>query len=189
MLRLLLTESMLVAIGGGALGVCTMLVLLGLIMSRGNSDSRFYDLSIHSGVLLEAGAVTLLAGFFAGIAPALYETRRLHANPLRAASTDRVRQRSRHALVIFEIAVTVALFVVTGAVIDGYRRTMTIDIGFNTHPLLTARVERRDGVRSPEILERLRTMPGVASVAPGRRCRWPPRVSGNRWRSQRAARR
>jgi putative ABC transport system permease protein len=167
LLRLLLTESVLVAIAGGLLGLCTMFALLGLILSRGNGDSRFYDLSIHSGVLLESAAVTLLAGFFAGIAPALYETRRLQANPLRAVSSDRVRQRWRHALVIFEIAVTVALLVVTGVMIDGYRRTMITDIGFDTHPLLSVRVERNRGVRSAEMLDLLRAMPGVASVAAG----------------------
>ena len=55
-----------------------------------------------------------LTGLVAGVGPALLETRRLHGNPMRTmASSDRVRQRWRHALVVIEIAVTVALLVVT----------------------------------------------------------------------------
>jgi putative ABC transport system permease protein len=165
LLRLLLTESLLVAITGGLLGVCTTLGLLGLLASRGGGDAGFYDLSVQPRVLIQAVAITLFAGLIAGLAPALYETRRLHANPLRAVSSDRVRQRWRHGLVIFEITVTVALLVVTAAMVDGYRRNMSADMGFDPHPLVSARIERTAGVRIAEMLDRLRDTPGIASVA------------------------
>ena len=74
----------------------------------------FFDLSIDARIFLQTAVIALVTGIAAGIAPALYETRRLHTNPLRTiATSDRVRQRWRHALVVFEIAVTIALLVVT----------------------------------------------------------------------------
>ena len=112
--------------------------------------------------------MTLLTGLLAGIAPALYETRRLQANPLRLlASSDRVRQRWRHALVVLEIAVTVALMVVAGAQIDASRRVLAADVGFDLAPLLTARVENPAGVDTGRVLDSVRRLPGVEAAAAG----------------------
>jgi len=100
-----------------------------------------------------------------GLAPALYETRRLEGNPLRALPVDRVRQRWRHALAIMEVALTMALLVVAGAMIDGYYRNISFNMGFPTGALLTARVENPAGVQVTQILERLNSLPGIARVA------------------------
>ena len=79
-------------------------------------------------------------GSLAGVAPALYETRRLHTNPLRAmAGSDRVRQRWRSALVVLEITVTVALLVQTASMVDGYLRTRRARWVIDTRPLLDRR--------------------------------------------------
>jgi putative ABC transport system permease protein len=163
--RSLLTESILLAAIGGALGVCVTLALRGWVVSLGG-DSAFFNFSLDRGIFAWTAAVTLLTGIAAGIAPAVYETRRLHANPLRAmAGSDRVRQRWRNALVVLEITVTVALLVVTTAMIDGYRRQTRGLMGFDTHPLLNARVENPKGVPTAQVLDIVRRIPGVASVA------------------------
>jgi hypothetical protein len=110
--------------------------------------------------------ITLLTGVIAGIAPALYETRRLQTNPLRVLSgSDRVRQRWRNALVVMEITVTVALLVETAAMVDGYQRTRAARLGYDTGPLLNARVENPKGVPVPEVLEVFENLPGVAAAA------------------------
>jgi len=119
--RSLLMESTIIAAAGGALGVAVALVLRAIVAR--SSDAVFLDLSLDPGVLARVMLITLTAGLVTGLAPALYETRQLHANPLRALrGSDRVRQRMRHGLVVFEIAVTFALLVVTTSMIDGYRR-------------------------------------------------------------------
>jgi predicted permease len=164
--RGLLTESVLVALAAGALGVCAAFMLRGWVIRSGGESTALYDLSVNPVILLQAIGIAFATGIITGIAPALYETRRLHANPLRALdSSDRVRQRWRHALVVLEIAVTVALLVVTASLIDGYRRARTADLGFTTAPLLSARVENPAGVRVPEILELVNRLPGVAAAA------------------------
>jgi ABC-type antimicrobial peptide transport system permease subunit len=76
-----------------------------------------------------------------------------------------VRQRSRHALVVFEISVTVALLVVATMGLDNYRRMIDPDLGFSIHPLVRANVQHPDGVAVRPVLDALRQIPGVASAA------------------------
>jgi predicted permease len=163
--RLLLTESVVVASLGGILGVCCTFALRGLIV-RSGGEIPFYDLSIDPRVLVQIAVITLLTGMTAGLAPALYETRRMQINPLRAmGGPDRVRQRWRSALVVFEISVTVALLVVTTSMINGYLVARRAQMGYPTRPLLSARVDNPAGVPTARILEVIESLPGVAAAA------------------------
>lgn len=162
--RMLLTESLLVAIAGGALGIAATFAIHRVILRNAQTLAMF-DASIHGDVLAGALLVTLLTGVLTGIAPALYETRRLQANPLAVAASDRVRQRWRHALVVTEIAATVALLVVAGTMVDAYRRTLSADLGFQTRSLLGVGVENPKGVVVGPVLELMKRQPGVADVA------------------------
>ena len=164
--RALLTEATLIALGSGLLGVCFTFALRGIVLRRTTGDVGFFDLSIDPSVLIASAIITLAAGLAVGLAPALYETRGLHANPLTTmASSDRVRQRWRHALVVVEITITVALLVEVGAMIDGYQRQTAAQLGFLTRPLLTARVENGGGVSEARVVEALRRLPEVESAA------------------------
>jgi putative ABC transport system permease protein len=162
--RSLLTESVVIASLGGALGICVVLAMRGWIVSRGGAG--FFDLTIDPSVLLQTMVIALTTGVLAGLAPALYETRTLHGNPLRLiVGSDRVRQRLRHSLVIFEISVTVALLVVTSSMVNGYLRTLDAQAGYSTHSLVAARVENNGGVAVTELVDVFRAVPGVASAA------------------------
>jgi len=166
--RALVTESVLLAAVGGAFGICATYALRGIIVRRSVPGNflAFFDLSIDPHVLVESMLITLAAGIVAGLAPALYETRRLHANPLNAlASPDATRQRLRHALVVLEITVTIALLVETGAMIGGYQRSLSADMGFDRRPLFVARVENGAGLQAAETLDLVSHVPGVASAA------------------------
>jgi predicted permease len=164
--RSLLTESVLLAIIGGIAGVAATLALRGWTVSRAGAAVSFFNLSIDPIIFVWTAVITVATGIVAGLAPALYETRRLHTNPLRAlAGSDRLRQRWRNALVVFEITVTVSLLVVTTAVVDGYRRARHAEMGYDTHPLLTAQVENPRGVPVARVLDVLRKLPGVAAAA------------------------
>jgi predicted permease len=163
--RALLTESVVIAAIGGALGVCFTFALRGWVVRTGGLV-RFFDLSIEPAVLLQTAAIAVLTGMAAGLAPALYETRRLQVNPLRAmAGSDRVRQRWRSALVVFEITVTIALLVVTASMIGGYLRASRVQLGYATDRLMSARADNPAGVPTARILEVLAALPGVESVA------------------------
>lgn len=164
--RALVTESVVIASFGGLLGICATMALLGLMVRNGGPYLRLYDLSIDPRILFQSVLITIFTGVVAGIGPALLETRRLHGNPMRTlSSSDRVRQRWRHALVVMEIAVTVALLVLTGSMITIYRDQLTQDVGYRTHPLIAMRVENSGGVPISRILGIVKQMPGVAAVA------------------------
>jgi predicted permease len=162
----LLTESVLIASCGGALGIVATYALRGLIIRRAGPLVAFFDLTIPWTVLIQGILLTVMTGVIAGLAPALNETRRLQLNPLNALRTsERVRQRWRHALVVFEIAVTMALLVVATMGVDNYRRAINPDFGFLSHRLMTVTVQHLDGIATPQVLDSLRQLPGVASVA------------------------
>jgi predicted permease len=164
--RALVTESVVIATLGGLVGVCATMALRGLMVRNGGPFLRLYDLSIDPRILFQSVLITILAGVVSGIGPALLETRRLHGNPMRTlSSSDRVRQRWRHSLVVMEIAVTVALLVITGSMVTIYRDQLRQDVGFRTHPLIAMRVENSSGVPTSRILEVVKQMTGVAAVA------------------------
>jgi predicted permease len=164
--RALLAESVVIAALGGALGTGVTLSLVRIIAANAGGDARFFDLSIEPRILVEAMLITVLSGIVSGIGPAWLETRRLHANPMRTLMTsDRVRQRWRHALVVMEIAVTVALFVVAGGLLGSYQRQLFRDTGFNPHPLIALRVENAGGVPTSRVVDAIARIPGVAAVS------------------------
>jgi predicted permease len=159
--RSLLTESVAIAVCGACLGAGVTVGLNALIAFRAGGGA-FFDLSVDWGIMLQAAAIALGAGVITGILPALHETRRLNLNPLRVlAGSDRARQRWRHALVVAEITMTIALLVVTSAMIDGYFRVARSDLGFATASLMTARVENPAGVSIEPLTAVLSSMPGV----------------------------
>ena len=164
--KALLTESVLIATCGGLLGIAVIYALLGIIVNRAGPLVAFFDLSMDWGVLFQGMLLTLMTGMVAGVAPALYETRRLDVNPLNTLrASERVRQRWRHALVVFEITVTVALLVVATMGVDNYRRQQDPDMGFSQKPLMAATVQHLDGVAIETVLDAVRQLPGVASVS------------------------
>jgi predicted permease len=165
-IQALLTESVLVAAVGAVLGACVTYALRGWIVHRGLAQVRFFDLSIDIGVLAQTATIAILAGIVTGIIPAFYETRRLQANPFRAAaSMDRVRQRWRDGLVVLEITLTVALLVVTSSMISGYQSALGRQMGFSSRPLMMARVVNPSGVQTLQIVDELTRVPGVAAAA------------------------
>jgi putative ABC transport system permease protein len=164
--RALLTEAVLLAAAGGALGIAATFALRGILVYRARVPLSLFDLSIDPWLYVQAAVITLASGIVAGLLPALYETRRLHANPLKSlAASDRVRQRWRHALVVVEITVTIALLVETGGMIDGYHRTIDADMGFDRRPLLAAQVENTRGLHVAAMLDVVARMPGVSAAA------------------------
>jgi putative ABC transport system permease protein len=164
--RALVTEAVLLAAAGGTLGIAATFALRGILVRRAGVSLSLFDLSIDPSLYLQSALITLAAGIAAGLLPALHETRRLHANPLNAlAASDRVRQRWRHALVVVEITVTIALLVETGGMINGYQRSIDADLGFDRRPLVAAQVENTRRLHVAAMLDVVTRMPGVSAAA------------------------
>jgi len=163
-IRALVAESVVLALCAGALGLCVTFALRGILVSR--TTDLLLNLSIDPALFLQSAIITIVTGVVAGIGPALFETRRLHVEPLRGiATSDSLRQRWSHALVVLEITVTLALLGVTSTMVEGYQRGRNPELGFSAGPLLTAWVMREDGIPAARLMEALDAMPGVGAVA------------------------
>ena len=180
LVRQMLTESLLLALGGAAVGVMGAWWGVHLLASAKSLPIPLANpVEIDGAVLLFATAVSVIAGLLFGLAPALQNSERGLNQELRAGaqsviSTSGARGRLRDALVVAEIAMTVALLVGAGLLLRSFSRLRNADIGVNPDNVLTAFInlpETRYETLSKRrlffdaLLERVRGTPGVKDAA------------------------
>jgi len=174
MVRQLLTESVLLATLGAALG--TLLAIWGVmfVVSRlPEGIPRLQEAQVDTTAMLFTLAVSLLTGLLFGLAPALQASRPSLTEGLKEGdrgSSGR-RQRLRSVLVVGEVTLTLTLLVGAGLLIQSFRRVLQVDPGFKAQNLLTMQVSvnNPDGQQVANFFEQLqqnvRSLPGVMSVA------------------------
>jgi putative ABC transport system permease protein len=143
--RHLLAESVLLGIAGAAGGLLLASNLLPLMLHLvGPTLPRADAIAIDGRVLLFTLAVGLVAPALAGLAPALAASRVDIRDALseagRGAAGGRRHRRARSALVVIEIAVTLALLVGAGLLLRSFARLQQVSPGFNPDRLLVADV-------------------------------------------------
>ena len=145
--RQLLTESVLLAVTGGALGLVLARWSLAGIQALGSrSVPRLHEITIHGDVLLFTLVISVACGLLFGLAPALRVSRLdLHDNlkdTARAASgASALWARGpsmRGLLVMAELALSVMLLIDAGLLIRSFARLQRVPPGFNTSNMLTA---------------------------------------------------
>jgi predicted permease len=175
--RQCLTESAVLALGGGALGIG--LATAGLrpfITFWPGSLPRADEVALDWRVLLFALAVSIASGLVFGLAPALRVPVRGLEHVLRAgARTVAGSSRRLHgAFVVSELVLAVMLLVSAGMLGRTLLHLSSLDPGVNLHNVLTARVALSPATLAdpgriraawPELLARLRAVPGVQAVA------------------------
>ena len=174
-LRQLLTESVVLALIGGALGVGLAYVGVSALGALGTADlPRATSVRIDGTVLAYAFAVSTVAGVLFGLLPAIRATSRNLQGVLRAGSRGSVGnagQRLRGALVVAEVALAVILVVGAGLAMKSFARLLEVNPGFNPKNVLAVRLGipyDRYGDRVPQyydaLLTRLAAVPGVEAV-------------------------
>ncbi len=132
--RQLLTESVLMALMGGVLGVILATQGLHLLKAALPADTpRLADAHIDWRVLAFTGGLAVLTGLLFGLAPALYSSRAALARSLNAASRGAgasVSHRLRSALAIAEVALAVLLVIAAGLLIRSFVALCTSIPGF-----------------------------------------------------------
>jgi putative ABC transport system permease protein len=177
--RQVLTESLLLALGGGVVGLLFAWWLTDLIVKFGPDNvPRLNEVSLNPRALGFTLLASLLAGVLFGLAPALQSLRLDLTGALKesgrasgAAGADGARIRS--ALVILETSLAVVLLVGAGLLINSFLRLLRVPPGFNPEGVVIARTSL-PAARYPEAergkavyrqaLERLAALPGVQSV-------------------------
>jgi putative ABC transport system permease protein len=175
----LITESLLLAIAGGLLGIgigYTMLQALVAIMPRGTLPDEA-DLHLNLPVLIFTLAATTLAGLLFGSAPAWYASRVDPGDALKEGNRTGVgagRHRLRQTLVIGEFALALALLAGAGLAIHSFLNLLRVDLGLRTDHVLTFYLPVPDSrPKDPEkiiayykqMLFSVSAVPGVTSVS------------------------
>jgi predicted permease len=179
LIRQLLTESLILAVAGGALGVglayWSVQVVLALVPAHTIPDES--EIRLNAPVLVFALAVSAITSMLFGLAPALHACTSELANALREAGrglSGGARQALlRKSLVIGEVAFSLVLLVGAGLMIRTFVAVQNVDLGFRTDRLLVMRVPLSER-RYPDtehrvaffqrIYEQLKAVPGVVAV-------------------------
>jgi putative ABC transport system permease protein len=177
-IRQLLTESLLLAILGGALGMLLALWATDLLVGlSGGEIPRLGAISVDGRMLGFTALVSLLTGIIFGLAPALEASRpdlNVSLKEGGRVSTGGGRQRFRRALIISEVALSLVLLVGAGLMMKSFWRLQHVELGFNPENLLTmdlslpqTRYAERGqaALFQQRLVERIAALPGVASAA------------------------
>ncbi len=175
-LRQLLTESVLLALCGGAAGLLVGVWGLDLLKSMAPSTLPGLDrIRIDPWVLAFTAGIAVLTGMLFGLIPA-WATTRLGLNDLlkeggRGAAGGARGLRIRNLLIVAETAISLVLLVGAGLLLQSLYRLRSVDPGFRTDKLLTFRVTRSGGENPQRIaffreaVERMQKIPGVTAAS------------------------
>jgi putative ABC transport system permease protein len=180
--RQLLTESLVIALAGAALGLLLAeWGLRALVLAAPPSLPRLDAIAIDGWVLGFTLAVAVGTGILFGLAPALHAARPDLAGSLvdgaRGGTAGAVRQRFRRGLVVGQIALALMLLTGAGLLVRSFVRMRAVDPGFDPRQLLTAqleispqRYEQSEQIRAfyAELLRRIEEIPGVTAAATAR---------------------
>ena len=144
LLRQFLTESLLLSVAGGALGIALALWCTSFLVSIFPNDianlsiPRVENIPINMPVLLFALAATVLTGLLFGVAPAMQSARANAADVLkessRGATPGSRSARLRRVLVVAEIALSLVLLAGAGLLIESFERVARGSLGFPAGP-------------------------------------------------------
>ncbi|HEX3128759.1 MAG TPA: ABC transporter permease, partial [Thermoanaerobaculia bacterium] len=178
LVRQLLTESLLLAVPAGVLGVVLALGGVRLLKTFVPPVDAPVALAFHldGRVLALTAALTVLTGLLFGLAPAIQTSPRRIAPVLRDESASTLggrKGRARSALVVAQIALSCLLLITAGLFFRSLGRGGEIDPGFRTRNALLAAIdlfpngydEARGRVFYREALRRLSALPGVESAS------------------------
>lgn len=176
LLRQLLTESLLLALIGGALGM--LLAAFGVRILVALSPPmlpRLNAIRMDGTVLTFGVAITTLIGLLVGLVPAIYASRGNLQQTIQQNSSRSTggHQFTRRLLVVVEFALALVLLVSAGLLTRSLQRLFSISPGFNSSRLLTLQIQAtgrkldKDGIVRffNQALETVRQVPGVNSAA------------------------
>ena len=176
LIRQLLTESLLLALFSGALGMAIAVAGVRALIALSPPDlPRLSAIAVNGSMFLFAFAITALTGTLVGLVPAIEAA---HADPARGLQqgsrrTAGSRHLPRRILVIAEVSLAVVLLIGAGLLLRSMTHLFAIDPGFDAPQLLSMQVQ--ESGRQYEsaaarlrffdlVLERVRHLPGVLST-------------------------
>jgi putative ABC transport system permease protein len=180
----LLTESMVLALLGGALGLSSAFLGVPALVHHLPSDlPRASEVAIDGRVLFFTSLISLITGIVFGLVP-LFQSQRVSANNSLKQSGRCIaagQSRLRSALIVGQVAIALVLLIGAGLMIKSFWTLLRVSPGFQTEHILTGRLSlppqysngnvfgsgahRRITAFQRKLLERVRHIPGVQSAA------------------------
>jgi putative ABC transport system permease protein len=176
MIRQLLTESLLLALTGGALGLLVAyLGVRALVKFSPVELPRMGDIGVDATVFIFALGITTLIGLSVGLIPALHASRGDLNTKIQQSSrrTAGGHQWMRRTLVVAEVSLALVLLVGAGLLFRSLSLLLAVDPGFQTSQLLTMQVQATGSRLDDEgtlrffaqSLDAVRQVPGVSAAA------------------------
>ena len=176
--RLLLTESVVLAVLGGAVGLLLASWSLDLLVSLKPANlPRLAEIGINRTVFIFTLTISVVTGIVFGLIPAFQASKPDLNEGLkdsgRGATGGPGRHRVRTLLVVSEIALSLVLLVGAGLMMRSFARLLAVDPGFKADHVLTAFVSlpvskyprgEEQAAFFGRLIERLRNLPGVSSA-------------------------
>jgi putative ABC transport system permease protein len=177
LIRQVLTESMLLALAGCAVGLLLAWRVLQVIIALSPADLDLAGVHLEPAVLAWSVGISVITGLIFGLAPALFATEHTIGESLKAAvrsASASVRtRRVRAALVIGEIALSVVLLVGAGLLMRSFAALEHVDPGFDPHGLVGVSIQMpAEQFPSPlsrqaaitQVRDAVKHIPGVQAV-------------------------
>ena len=172
--RQLLTESVMLASLGGALGVLFAIWgvrSLTLLLSRGRENFTLHA-ELNWNVLGVTAALSVICGLLFGLAPAIQSTRPDVMPALKNGRGGGPRRRAQHLLVVAQIAISFFILVVTGLFVRTLDKLHSVQLGYARENILLFSLNARQaGHRDPELAtfyadlrKRFESIPGVSGA-------------------------
>jgi predicted permease len=180
--RQLLTESVLLAMGGGVLGILLAVLCIHWTRILGpQSVPRLSEVGVRADALLFTLLISIVSGVLFGLAPALRVARPdlqtvLKDSDRGSAGASAMWGRGNHLrrfLVVIELAISVVVLIVAGLLLRSFIRLQNVSPGFNPTNVLTLELTMSsDKYKDPEVVratyrqlwERLERLPGVTAA-------------------------
>jgi predicted permease len=174
--RQLVTESMVIAVLGGAAGLLlAMWALSGIVTFGADLIPRAIDIGLDPIALAFTVVVTLLTGLAIGLLPALQSSGVNVLETLKDASrgSTSAGQRLRSSLLVAEVALSLVLLIAAGLLLTSFSRLQRVEPGFEPAGIFTAQLAlpaqryNRERLISfyESLYQRLSTLPGVNGAA------------------------
>jgi putative ABC transport system permease protein len=177
LIRQLLTESILIAVVGGALGMLLAVWMIGFLLTfRPPLDFPLtVEVNLDWRVMIFSFLVSLATGVVFGLAPAVQSTRLALIPALKdtTAQGGYRHSRLRSALVVTQLALSLVLLIGAGLVLHALKQLQAMSPGFNPHNALTVSVDvalqgydDEQGTQFyRQLIERIESLPSVHSAA------------------------
>ena len=177
LIRQLLTESLVLALAGGAVGIFLANAGVEFLKQLGpESLPRLGEVSVNGVVLAFTFAIAVVTGILFGLGPAMKASRRDLTQSLKeggSSGDSRAKHRAHNVLVVAEVALSLVVLIASGLLLNSFWRLLRAPLGFDPANVLTTEIslatpryddqQRRESFFH-ELQDRLQSAPGVKSA-------------------------